>query len=198
MIYHFCNTAFGQNFRALAAGYARDHRVSITTVMTKAPNRGRELDPPLIVADVNDPKFLQRIAPGDHGIVTGFSQLFTEKAIARFASLVNIHASLLPFYRGPSPTHWCIDRKERATGFTLHRITAKIDDGPILYQDVVPLDGERRAEALTARIAAAAGPVFVRYLDHLRTGEPWDAKVVDARSVYIAPISYLSFAPRDR
>ena len=198
MIYHFCNTAFGRNFHALAAAYAREHALEITTVMTRAPERGSGLDHMMIVADVNAPSFLQRIAPGDHGIVTGFSQIFTQNAIERFASLVNIHASLLPYYRGPSPTHWCIARNERATGFTLHEITAKIDAGPILYQDVVPIDGETGSVALTTQIAVAAGPLFVRYLEHLRTGEPWEVRVVDAASVYTAPISYRSFAPTDR
>jgi methionyl-tRNA formyltransferase len=198
MIYHFCNTAFGRTFRTLAAGYAREHRVAITTVMTKAPIRERDLGSPLVIADINDSSFLQRTVPGDHGIVSGFSQIFKEEAIACFASLVNIHASLLPFYRGPSPTHWCIARNEPTTGFTLHRITAKIDAGEILYQEVVPIDGERDPETLATRIAAAAGPIFVRYLDHLRTGEPWIARVVDASSVYVRPVPYLSFAPRDR
>ena len=198
MIYHFCNTAFGRNFHALAAAYAREHALEITTIMARAPKRESGLDHATIVADVNASSFLQRIAPGDHGIVTGFSQIFTQNAIERFASLVNIHASLLPYYRGPSPTHWCIARNERATGFTLHKITAKIDAGPILYQDVVPIDGERDPAALTARIAVAAGPVFVRYLEHLRTGEPWEPRIVDAASIYTAPISYRSFAPTDR
>jgi methionyl-tRNA formyltransferase len=198
MIYHFCNAAFGRTFRALAAEYARDHSVQITTVMTARPRSGSDIDQPLIVPDVNAPSFLERIRPGDHGIVTGFNQIFTKDAIARFASLANIHASLLPFYRGPSPTHWCIDRNERATGFTLHRITARIDEGSILYQDVVRIDGERDPAALAARIAKAAGPVFLRYLEHLRTGAPWETKIVEAAAVYSAPVSYLSFAPSDR
>jgi methionyl-tRNA formyltransferase len=198
MIYHFCNMAFGRNFQALAATYAREHAVKITTVMTRAPKHEHGFDHALIVADVNAPSFLKRIGPGDHGIVTGFNQIFTLGTIERFASLVNIHASLLPYYRGPSPAHWCIAHGERATGFTLHTITPKIDAGPILYQDEVPIDGELRAEALTTRIAAAAGPIFVRYLEHLRSGEPWEARVVDAASVYTAPVAYRSFAPTDR
>ena len=197
MIYHFCNMAFGRNFQALAAAYAHEHAMQITTVMTRAPKHERGFDHAMIVADVNAPSFVQRIEPGDHGIVTGFNQIFTQDTIERFASLVNIHASLLPYYRGPSPVHWCIARDERATGYTLHKLTPRIDAGPILYQDVVPIDGELRAEALTTRIAAAAGPVFVRYLEHLRTGEPWEARVVAAATVYTAPVAYRSFAPND-
>jgi methionyl-tRNA formyltransferase len=198
MIYHFCNAAFGRIFRVLAADYARELSVQIITVMTAQSGRESDIDRPMIVPNVNAPGFLERITPADHGVVTGFNQIFTQDAIARFGSLVNIHASLLPYYRGPSPAYWCIARNERATGFTLHRITARIDEGPILYQDVVRIDGERDPATLTARIAAAAGPVFVRYLEYLRTGDRWEAKMLDADRVYSAPVAYLSFAPSDR
>src|SRR5579859_7721395 len=76
MIYHFCNTAFGRTFHSLAAAYAREHAVGITTVMSREPKRGTGFEQAMIVADVNAPDFLQRIAPGDHGIATGFNQIF--------------------------------------------------------------------------------------------------------------------------
>jgi methionyl-tRNA formyltransferase len=198
MIYHFCNATFGQTFRVLAAEFSRRHEVPITTVMTRSPGHERNLETPAIVADVNAPKFLERIAPGDHGIVTGFNQIFSQRAIDRFATLVNIHASSLPFYRGPAPTYSCIEYGEHTTGYTLHEITAKIDSGPILYQAVLPIDGERDPTALSRRIAIAAGPTFIHYLDHLRTGSPWEICVVDAGAVYVTPVGYRSFPPRDR
>jgi methionyl-tRNA formyltransferase len=195
MIFHFCNAAFGQHFRVLAAEFGRRHAVSITTVMTRSPGRQRNVDTPTTVPDVNAQEFLERIAPGDHGIVTGFNQIFSQRAIDRFASLVNIHASLLPFYRGPTPTYWCIENGESTTGYTLHEITPRIDLGPILYQAVVPIDGIRNPTTLRERIAVAAGATFVRYLDHLRSGSPWEIQVVDAAAVYATHVNYRSFPP---
>jgi methionyl-tRNA formyltransferase len=148
-----------------------------------------------VIADVNEPSFLRRVAPGDHGIVTGFNQIFSTRAIEKFASLVNLHSSLLPYYRGPSPAYWCIEYGERMTGYTLHEVDASIDSGRILYQEVVPIDGERDPSLLTARIAAAAGATFTRYLDHLRTGSSWEPRVVDAAAVYSKLVNYRSFGP---
>ena len=195
MIYHFCNAAFGQPFQVLATEFGRRHGVLITTVMSNAPGRQGNLSKPTVVPDVNAPDFLALIGPGDHGIVTGFNQIFSQRAIDRFGSLANIHASVLPFYRGPTPTYWCIANGERATGYTLHEMTAKIDAGPILYQEVFPIDGIREPAALSRRIAAAAAATFVRYLDHLRTGSQWEIRVVDAGGVYATPVNYRSFPP---
>jgi methionyl-tRNA formyltransferase len=195
MIYHFCNAAFGQSFQVLAAEFGRRHGVPITTVMSHSPGRQSKLTKPTIVADVNAPEFLALIGPGDHGIVTGFNQIFSQRAIDRFGSIVNIHASVLPFYRGPTPTYWCIANGERSTGYTLHEMTAKIDAGPILYQEAFPIDGIREPAVLGKRIAAAAGATFVRYLDHLRTGSQWEIRVVDAGTVYATLVNYRSFPP---
>jgi methionyl-tRNA formyltransferase len=193
MIYHFCNAAFGQPFQVLAAEYSRRHGVPITTVMSRSPGRQGALIKPTVVADINAPEFLALIGPGDHGIVTGFNQIFSQRAIDRFGSLANIHASVLPFYRGPTPTYWCIANGERATGYTLHEMTSKIDAGPILYQDSFPIDGVREPAALSKLIAAAASATFVRYLDHLRTGSQWEIRVVDAGAVYATLVNYRSF-----
>ncbi|HEY5095649.1 MAG TPA: formyltransferase family protein [Candidatus Eremiobacteraceae bacterium] len=195
MIYHFCNAAFGETFRVLAADFGQRHGLPITTVMSRPPGRQGRLADPVVVADVNAPDFLAGIAPADRAIVTGFSQIFSQAAIDRFASIVNIHASLLPFYRGPTPTYWCIANHERTTGYTLHGITKKIDSGPILYQGIVPVDGIRNPMTLSSRISAAAGDTFVRYLDHLRTGSPWEIRIVDAVAAYTTHVNYRSFPP---
>jgi methionyl-tRNA formyltransferase len=195
MIYHFCNAAFGETFRVLTADFAQRHGTPITTVMSRPLGRRGKLAKPTIIADVNAPDFLASITPDDTAIVTGFSQIFSQAAIDRFASIVNIHASLLPYYRGPTPTYWCIANHERTTGYTLHEITKRIDSGPILYQETVPMDGIRNPMTLSLKIAAAAGATFVRYLDHLRTASPWEIRIVDATAVYSMHVNYRSFPP---
>ncbi|HLJ82743.1 MAG TPA: formyltransferase family protein [Candidatus Eremiobacteraceae bacterium] len=223
MIYHFYNGSYGMPFRALATAYSGAHGVAITTVTstkkTGRPNGlvhllrsvrraidgtpavGIRTDGPapleeIAVADVNAPAFLDRIQPGDVGIITGFNQIFSAAAIAKFSSLVNFHASLLPYYRGPTPAHWCLQNGERNTGFTIHDVSEQIDAGKILYQEIVPVDGIVEPRLLMLRIAEKAGPAFVRYLDHVRTGEPFATQVVDAGSVYKTKVNYRSFADR--
>jgi UDP-4-amino-4-deoxy-L-arabinose formyltransferase/UDP-glucuronic acid dehydrogenase (UDP-4-keto-hexauronic acid decarboxylating) len=142
---------------------------------------------------VNAPAFLSRIPAGADGLVAGFNQIFKPAAIERFASLVNVHPSLLPFYRGPTPSHWVLERGERATGFSLHRVVARIDAGEVLAQGVVEVEGARDAADLDARIARAAAPVARRWLEHLESGAAWSSERVDASSIYLHPVDYLSF-----
>jgi len=223
MIYHFYNGSYGIPFRALATAYSGAHGIDIVTVTstkkTGKPNGivhllrsvRRAIDgaptaladaqresalEEIAVADVNAPAFLDRIQPGDAGIITGFNQIFSPAAIAKFASLVNFHASVLPYYRGPTPAHWCLQNGERTTGFTVHQVSEKIDAGKILYQETVSVDGIVEPKKLMRHIAETAGPAFVRYLDHLRTGEPFATRVIDAASVYTTKVDYRTFADR--
>jgi methionyl-tRNA formyltransferase len=209
VIYHFCDDSFGPPFEQRIIAFARRHRVPIAIV--RAPARAPGLRSRLrstarwaaerltgssirrlIVEDVNAPAFRDRIGPHDHGIVTGFNQIFDEALIARFGSLVNLHPSLLPYYRGPEPTAWCILNGEAQTGFTIHEITSRIDDGPILFQEVVPIGGNANARSLAQAIAHQAAPVFARYLEFVANGGEWARVAVDAAAVYRNPVGYRS------
>jgi len=142
------------------------------------------------VADVNSQQFLSTIPSGAHGVVAGFDQIFSGEAIASFGSLVNFHPSILPFYRGPVPSYWVLRNQERVTGFTLHRITEKIDAGRILFQKVIECDGVCEENQLNRKIALAARETFDRYLPHLLSGVPWRHVQLDAASIYSVHLNY--------
>ncbi len=63
---------------------------------------------------------------------------------------VNIHPSLLPFYKGPTPTNWAVAYGEAESGVSFHLLAAEIDSGPLLMQYRTPIagmtDGEVRRE----------------------------------------------------
>ncbi len=215
MIYHFCDDSFGPPFELRTIAFAREHRVPVAIVRTppralsvrsrlrSAARRAAERLAGssicrLIVEDVNAPPFRDRIGPGDWGIVTGFNQIFTAELIARFGSLVNLHPSLLPYYRGPEPTAWCILNGETRTGFTIHEITSRIDDGPILFQEVVPIETNADARSLAHAIGQQAAPVFARYLAFAAQGGEWPRVTVDAAAVYRNPVGYRSAVSSSR
>ena len=64
---------------------------------------------------------------------------------------INIHPSLLPKYRGPSPTKWVIRNKEKVTGLTCHYIDEGIDTGDIIYQLEVPVESGDNIDAVIER-----------------------------------------------
>ncbi len=61
---------------------------------------------------------------------------------------INIHASLLPKYRGPSPSFWVLKNREKETGLTCHYIDASIDTGDIIYQVSIPVEPQSSLESI--------------------------------------------------
>src|SRR5579863_1174950 len=83
---------------------------------------------------------------------------------------INLHASLLPKYRGAAPIQWAIARGETVTGVTTMRIDAGLDTGDILLQKEIPIEPTDTAETLTPRLAAIGAELVVETLRGLRAG----------------------------
>lgn len=152
------------------------------------------------VDNVNDAAFARRwlAAPGEiYGLVAGFNQIFSEATIRRFAALLNFHPSLLPYYRGPVPSWWCIHNGETSTGVTLHVVTPEIDAGPILWQTQVPI-ATRDDAALDQALAHAGAAILPDVLQSLHANTPLPSARLDASRVYRHRAGYLSFPDAER
>ena len=76
------------------------------------------------------------IGSADLGIVSSFHRIFKESHIFKLKKLINIHPSLLPSYKGATPTNWFIKNGGKVTGLTAHLITSdEIDSGEIIFQE---------------------------------------------------------------
>ncbi len=83
----------------------------------------------------------------------------------------NLHASLLPQYRGAAPIHWAVINGEKETGLTTFLIDEKIDTGSLLLQKKLAIgEGETTGE-LSARMAELSGSMIVETLDALSKGK---------------------------
>lgn len=83
---------------------------------------------------------------------------------------LNVHPSLLPRYRGPSPVFWQVARGETRSGVTVHRMTPGPDEGPILSQVETGIGAEETAGALFLRLARLAARLVLETLDRLEAG----------------------------
>ena len=83
---------------------------------------------------------------------------------------VNVHPSLLPQYRGPTPTFWMLYHGERQTGVTFHLMTPKIDDGEILAQLSMPLDCSKSEAQIETEVFKLAATVVEDVLENLDSG----------------------------
>src|SRR3984893_5044093 len=83
---------------------------------------------------------------------------------------INLHASLLPKYRGAAPIQWAIANGETVTGNTTLRIDACLDTGDILLQQQLPIAPDDTSETLAPRLAAIGADLMVKTLRGLQAG----------------------------
>src|SRR6266478_1960228 len=114
---------------------------------------------------------LATIAP-DAIIVVGYGRIIPQWMIdlPRLGNL-NLHASLLPKYRGAAPIQWAIANGESVTGVTTMRIDAGLDTGDILLQRELSIGGEDTAETLGPKLASIGADLMVETLRGLESGQ---------------------------
>jgi methionyl-tRNA formyltransferase len=100
---------------------------------------------------------------------------------------INLHASLLPKYRGAAPIQWAIANGERVSGNTTMRIDAGLDTGDILLQEEMPILPEDTAVTYAPRLAQAGAILLVKTLRELEAGRIVARKQNDA-GASLAPI----------
>ncbi|MGC2490694.1 MAG: methionyl-tRNA formyltransferase, partial [Candidatus Sulfotelmatobacter sp.] len=83
---------------------------------------------------------------------------------------INLHASLLPKYRGAAPIQWAIARGETVTGVTTMKIDAGLDTGDILLQQEIPIAPNDTAETLAPKLASTGAELMVETLRGLQSG----------------------------
>ena len=100
---------------------------------------------------------------------------------------INLHASLLPKYRGAAPIQWAIARGEKATGVTTMRIDAGLDTGDILLQKEIPIQPADTGETLAPSLAAIGADLIVDTLVGLQAGTI-NPRPQDREKATLAPI----------
>ena len=100
---------------------------------------------------------------------------------------INLHASLLPKYRGAAPIQWAIANGETVTGNTTMRIDAGLDTGDILLQQQLPIAQEDTAETIAPALATMGATLLVETLRRLEAGTIQPRKQDDQQSS-LAPI----------
>jgi len=100
---------------------------------------------------------------------------------------INLHASLLPKYRGAAPVQWAIARGETVTGVTTMRIDAGLDTGDVLLQRELPISPDDTAEILAPRLALVGADLTIETLHGLQA-ETITPRPQDDAEASLAPI----------
>jgi methionyl-tRNA formyltransferase len=153
-----------------ARASGRGRRVTRTPAQALADELGI---PVLAVEDVNAADVEARIQALDArlGLVVAFGQKIGPALLGSLpGGCVNLHASLLPKYRGAAPIHWAIVGGETKTGCTVFRIVERMDAGPILAQDETPIGEMETAGELHDRLAELGVQTAQKALDQFEGG----------------------------
>jgi len=113
---------------------------------------------------------LSSLAP-DAVIVVGYGRIIPQWMIdLPLLGNLNVHASLLPKYRGAAPIQWAIASGESVTGVTTMRIDAGLDTGEVLLQKELPILADDTAETLAPRLANLGATLMIETLHGLQAG----------------------------
>ncbi len=141
---------------------------------------------------VSDPFFCEEIRRKDPDllIVVAFGQILRKSLlnIPAFGAL-NIHASLLPKYRGPAPIHWAILNNEDITGLSAMRMDEGLDAGPILFQEEIPILANETAGELHDRLSRLSGRFLMKTLEGMAAKRFRERKQDEAEATYAPKIS---------
>ncbi len=169
---------------ALKALHTSEHRIlSVVTQPDRPKGRGRKQVPPPVKIEaqargyeilqpdsVKSPEFLKRMAQlkPDLFVVIAFGHILPAPLLKLPKhGAINIHASLLPQYRGPAPIQWAIINGESKTGVTAMFMDKGMDTGDILMAEPVPIDREDTAESLHDRLAVVGADLLLKTLRDL-------------------------------
>ena len=118
-------------------------------------------------------------------VVAAFGQILSEELLnmPKYGA-VNIHASLLPKYRGAAPIQWVILEGEMETGVTIMQMDKGLDTGNMLLRTVVPVEKEETGETLHDKLAMAGSKLIVEALTAIEAGTIEPEKQKDEESCY--------------
>lgn len=166
----------------------RGRKALSPAVKAAAQEVGLPVFQPEKAADRTFCKAIDDLAP-DLLVVIAFGQVLKKPLleIPRWGAL-NIHASLLPRYRGAAPIQWAIINDERETGLTAMRMDEGLDTGPILLQESVCINPHETAGELHDRLSLLSGDVLMSTLKGLIAHELMETAQDPALATYAPKI----------
>ncbi|MDO4555921.1 MAG: methionyl-tRNA formyltransferase [Lachnospiraceae bacterium] len=146
----------------------RGKAMAYPPVKEKALEYGIPVYQPAKVRDLEVVEQIRKMAP-EAIVVVAFGQILPE-SILNIPALgcINVHASLLPKYRGAAPMQWAIINGEKETGVTTMYMAKGLDTGDMILKETVAIDPKETAETLHDKLSALGGPLILKTLELLK------------------------------
>jgi methionyl-tRNA formyltransferase len=162
----------------------RGQRVSDAPVKALAVARGLPvLQPERLARATFETEFLALQA--DLGVVAAYGKILPEWLLsAPSHGMINVHASLLPKYRGAAPVHRAVMNGDLETGVTIMRVVKALDAGPMIAKVTRAIGPDETSDVVEHDLAAMGAPLLVQTVDDLSMGRAAEVPQNDADATY--------------
>jgi methionyl-tRNA formyltransferase len=177
--------------------HSRHQIAGVVTVADKPQGRGRKVSatpvkefaqkhglPVLTPADLKDADFVRSLGDFKPDLIAVVAFRILPEAVFTLppSGTVNLHASLLPKYRGAAPINWAIINGETKTGLTTFFIRKKVDTGDVLLQREIPIDPDEDFGQLRDRMAQQGANLLLETVEVIERGEARPLKQDDTQT----------------
>lgn len=126
----------------------------------------------------------------DIGVVAAYGKILPDWLLAAVPrGLINVHASLLPRYRGASPVHRAVIAGDPETGVTIMRVVKELDAGPVIASATVPIGPDDTTTTVESLLAVKGAALLVETLDAIDNGTAVETPQDSARATYAPKIA---------
>ena len=160
----------------------RGHAMVPTPVKVVAEDLGIPVFQPVKIREAKD--VLEK-TEADVCVVAAFGQIIPASILhMKKYGCINVHASLLPKYRGAAPIQWAVIDGEKESGVTIMQMDEGLDTGDMLAKAIVPLDEKETGGSLFDKLSEAGGRLCVETLAKLEKGEITPEKQGESPTAY--------------
>ena len=132
---------------------------------------------------------LRRLEP-DLGVVVAYGHILRREVLdAPVRGMINVHASLLPRFRGAAPIQHALLAGDRETGISIMRMEEGLDSGPVLHRLTTPIGDDETGGSLTTKLAELGASALVEAVSLLSAGSVTPQAQDDSRATYAPKIS---------
>lgn len=167
----------------------RGKEVQMTPVKECALKHGIPVWQPVKIRDAEAVKKLSEFG-ADVFVVAAFGQILSEEILRmpKFGC-INIHASLLPAYRGAAPIQWAVINGEKETGVTIMQMDKGIDTGDMFCKAVVPIEEKETGDSLHDKLMETGARLIVEALPRIEAGKLTPRKQDETLASYAGRLS---------
>ncbi|HVT48869.1 MAG TPA: methionyl-tRNA formyltransferase [Vicinamibacterales bacterium] len=167
---------------------ARGQRVTPSPVKAYAEAHGLPVLQPTRLRD-DDVMGALAATGAEIGVVAAYGKILPQRLLDwPSRGLINVHASLLPRWRGAAPIHRAVIAGDAITGVTIMRVVAALDAGPMIDRVETPIGPDETSEALETRLATLGAELLVKTVDRLALGPVEETPQDDALATYASRV----------